>query len=158
MLLFMFILRPVRLAYIEMIKANTLSVLGCASTIIIVSSAYWIDRLRWNEYWPMHRSNCIFISQFNESATIIKSIGDRGSPCLNPLSCLKNAVRLPLTLTVEYDDLSTCSIEEVHFGGKPLSISRLVRKHQLTVSKAFSKSTLYKIDGIFFWCMLIKIL
>lgn len=42
------------------------------------------------------------------------------------------------------------STEETHFGGNPLSISRLIRKHQSTVSKAFSKFTLYRTVGSLF--------
>lgn len=58
-------------------------------------------------------------------------------------------IKLPLTLTAEVEERKMPSIANDHFGGNPLSISKLIRKHQLGVSKAFSKSTLYITEGIF---------
>lgn len=70
--------------------------------------------------------NEFLISQFNEFATMIISIGDSGSPCRNPLAWLKNLVLLPLNLIVDEDDFRI-STAATHFRKKPLSIYKLVK-------------------------------
>lgn len=75
---------------------------------------------------------------FSESATIMNSIGDSKSSGLRPLSFLKNLVMDPLILAADVADCRMARTVEIHFGDNPRSIKRLMRKHQSTVSKAFS--------------------
>lgn len=59
-------------------------------------------------------------------------------------------VKLPLTLTAEVEERKMPSIADDHFGGNYLSINKQINQEtQLSVSKAFSKSTLYIAGGIF---------
>lgn len=86
-----FILRPKSSMYVARTAVITLSVIGCDSLIIRVSSAYGIT--------PGGRQACCDMSGLalmrnlaKEFDARIKSNGDRESSCRRPLLCVKNRV------------------------------------------------------------------
>lgn len=82
------------------------------------------------------------------SITKTNSMGDKGSPCLNPQELLKNPIGVPLTKTEKRIEEIQWTIHEHHFFPKPHHLSIYNRKSQLTCSYAFSKSILQMTPGL----------
>jgi hypothetical protein len=86
----------------------------------------------------------------NISATMLNSIGERGSPCQRPLCVEKKGHMSSLTLTPTWPPETIFWIHAHHFGEKPLMRMACWRKFHFTLSYAFSKSNLRIIPSRFF--------
>jgi hypothetical protein len=88
----------------------------------------------------------------------IKDIGERGSPCRKPLSCLIGCPSNLFRRIIDDKVDSTILIYYLHLGPKPSLSIRSSKYSQEMESKAFAMSNLRKRAGIFFLCIsLIKL-
>jgi hypothetical protein len=70
----------------------------------------------------------------NTSATKFKSKGDRGYPCLKPLSVLKVGLSSPFTTTLFEPPITIFLIHLIYLSLKPLSLRISSRNSRLTLS------------------------
>ncbi|KAJ3684748.1 hypothetical protein LUZ61_013912 [Rhynchospora tenuis] len=82
------------------------------------------------------------------SATKRKKKGDRGSPCRNPLLCLKVAPNNPLIKTAELEVDKIDLTQLTYFERKPLCNITGNKNSQLTDSNALKKSSFMRIAGL----------
>jgi hypothetical protein len=57
----------------------------------------------------------------------MKSMGERGSPCLSPLPCRIGSSGMPFNITLDDDVVRSAVIQLHHFRGKPLRCRRVSR-------------------------------
>lgn len=120
---------------------------GLADAIITVSSAYWKairESLSFEEMpngWDLFMA---FIICWNMSAAMLKSMGERGSPCLKRLLWVKKSDIYPFIKTLEEAVVSKTFIQFNHLGGNPLAAMTLNRKSHSIESKALAKSIFRK--------------
>ena len=91
------------------------------------------------------------IIRLNTSATRTNSRGESGSPCRRPRADLIRPHVAPLIEIDEKIELRMHWIQMHHFVGKPLCSISSRMNCQLTVSKAFEKSSLRSIPGVDIW-------
>ena len=78
---------------------------------------------------------------------IKKRRGARGQPCLTPRSILKGRELRPFTLIAAFASTSVSLTKPMKDGGKPILDMMLKRSSQSTLSKAFEKSSLRKMES-----------
>src|SRR4051812_25099739 len=121
------------------------------SPTIKVSSANW--RISTEQepfmlnFWNSPTSMDFFTSLVRPSVTNTKRKGERGSPCLSPLLTSNSLVGQPLTSTDILLLNTSNSIHFIHLFPKPILFSINLKKIQLNLSYAFSKSTLNKMHS-----------
>jgi hypothetical protein len=80
----------------------------------------------------------------------MKSMGEMGSPCLRPLSCLIGRPEIPFKRILEEEEVKTRLIQSLNLAPKAnLSNTSSKYAHE-TESKAFAMSSLRKRAGIFY--------
>jgi hypothetical protein len=57
----------------------------------------------------------------------MKSMGERGPPCLSPLPCRIGSSGMPFNITLDDDVARSVVIQLHHFRGKPLRCRRVSR-------------------------------
>lgn len=117
-----------------------------------VSSAYcsvgggeW-ESSGWSNYSEW-KACCIICCR--TSATRMKRYGERGSPWRTPLLYLNDSPVDPLIKTCACPVSKICLIQLIHVSSNPLRCRTKYKQSQLTVSKAFWKSSFRIIVGFF---------
>ena len=90
--------------------------------------------------WPL--LSALVINQLSPSMISINRRGDRGQPCLIPLDTWKNFEGVPLISTTKFADSTQPMIQFTKVQGIPICKSTSLKKDQLTLSKAFTRSSL----------------
>ena len=79
----------------------------------------------------------------------INNRGESGHPCLMPLDVVKNFEGVPFTNIAKFEDSTQPRIQFTPMKGMPICKRTSLRKVQLTLSKALTKSSL-RIIAFFF--------
>lgn len=82
----------------------------------------------------------------------MNNLGDRGSPCRNPLACLNFLPEIPLSSTLEEDVARRVVIQSFRLCPKPRAPMTSMRKTQLSESNALEMASLMNRDGLFDLC------
>jgi hypothetical protein len=82
----------------------------------------------------------------NTFITMMKSIGEMGSPCLRPLPWKKGSPGKPFMSTLVEEEDWSMVIQRIHLGPKPNCRRTLMRNAQDTLSKALATSSLSNKD------------
>lgn len=99
----------------------------------------------------VRRSSCVarLNMLLRTSIARMNRYGDRGSPCLSPLRCLKLLPGLPLS-NIEDDEVFRIAASQfVHLIGKPLFTSSSSKNSHETESNALVMSNLIRQAGVF---------
>jgi hypothetical protein len=88
----------------------------------------------------------------------MKSIEERGSPCLKPVMCLNGLPGIPFRRTLEVEEAKRMEMRLHHLCLKPNAFITFSKYGHPTVSKAFAMSSLRKMRRCFFFmCLLYDI-
>lgn len=85
-------------------------------------------------------TSALEIKRFSASITIMKSIGERASPCRSPRGCQTDGPGAPLSRMVEEAVDKIIAIQALHLGPKHLARRMSSKTYQATVSKSFTVS------------------
>ena len=97
------------------------------------------------------------INRLRPSMTRMNRRGDKGHPCLMPLETLKKFEGVPFTSTTKFADDKQPIIQLTPRRGTPIWIRMSLRKDQLTLSKAFTKSRFQIRAHLFFALVICRI-
>lgn len=89
-----------------------------------------------------------FMTASKLSTTRMKRSGESGHPCFRPLNILKLEPGEPLTMQKILEEESHSKTHKIHSSGRPLALINFKRNDQLTLSKAFSKSSFRMKDSV----------
>lgn len=98
------------------------------------------------------RQSASLMREFNDSITMTKSIGDRGSPCLSPRAWAIRRPSRPLSSTFVLAVESSMAIQSFHRLGNPMNCNTSRRNGQATESNAFAMSIFSRMDANFLQC------